>query len=97
MAGLWEGLNLSYDELLHTCFILATEFSPGIAAIHYRMPVILGADAQLCLLEADPDNRTQLQSLLKPYPRDDLQAHPVSTQMNVATWDDPSCIDPMPN
>ena len=57
------------------------------------MPFLLGADAQLCWLEADPGNRTQIQSLLKPYPRNDLQAHPVSTQMNASTWDDLSCIE----
>jgi len=97
IAGLWEKWNSPDDELLHTCSILTTEASPGVAAIHHRMPVILSADTQLCWLKTDPEDRTQIQSLLKPYPRDDLQAHPVSTQINAATWDDPSCIDPMLN
>ena len=97
MAGLWEEWNSPDGELLHTCSILTTEASPGIAAIHHRMPVILGAEAQLCWLEADPEDRTQIQYLLKPYPRDDLQAHPVSTQMNAAKWDDPSYIEPVLN
>ena len=90
-------MELSDGKLLHTCSTLTTEAGPGIAVIHHRMPVILGAEAQLCWLQADPAERTQLQSLLKPYPRNDLQAHPVSTQMNAATWDDPSCIELMLN
>jgi len=97
IAGLWEEWNSPDSELLHTCSILTTEASPGVAAIHHRMPVILGADAQFSWLETDPEDRTQLQSLLKPYPRDDLYPHPVSTQMNAATWDDPNCIEPILN
>ena len=71
MAGLWEEWNSPDSELLHTCSVLTTEASTEVAAIHRRMPVILGADAQLCWLEADPENRIQLQSLFKAYLRDD--------------------------
>lgn len=95
MAGLWEEWNSPDGELLHTCSILTTEASPGVAPIHHRMPVILDADAQLRWLTTDPEDRIQLQNQLKPYLRDDLRAHPVSTQMNAAAWDDPSCIEPV--
>ena len=95
MAGLWEEWNSPDGELLHTCSILTTEASPSVAPIHHRMPVILDADAQLRWLTTDPEDRTQLQDQLKPYLRDDLRVHPVSTQMNAAAWDDPSCIEPV--
>ncbi len=97
MAGLWEEWHSPDGELLHTCTLITTQANTYVAAIHHRMPVILAPPQQLAWLNTDPEDRTRLESLLHPYTGDDLSAHPVSTQVNAATWDDPSCIEQVIN
>lgn len=95
MAGLWEEWNSPDGELLHTCTLLTVEASRQVAPFHHRMPVILTPAAQQSWLEADPEDRAGLESLLQPYEGGDLRIYPVSPQMNAAQWDDPSCIEPV--
>jgi putative SOS response-associated peptidase YedK len=92
MAGLWEEWHSPDGELLHTCTLITTQANEYVASFHHRMPVILNLPQQLSWLNADPEARSTLEALLVPYTADDLSAHAVSTQVNVATWDDPNCI-----
>jgi putative SOS response-associated peptidase YedK len=97
MAGLWEEWHSPDGELLHTCTLVTTQANATVSAIHHRMPVILTLPQQRVWLDTDPENRTELENLLHSYEGDDLSAHPVSTQVNVATWDTPSCIEEVAN
>jgi putative SOS response-associated peptidase YedK len=95
-AGLWEEWTpRGGGEALRTCTIITTEAAPAIRPIHDRMPALLneaGRDAWL-----DPQTpRNALQDLLRPYPGEDLRAHPVSRLVNTPANDRPECVEPVP-
>jgi putative SOS response-associated peptidase YedK len=81
MAGIWESWeNKSTGEILRTFSIITTEANPLLAKIHNtkkRMPVILKQDDEGKWLGTEL-NTDEIKSLLKPYDKDDLEAHPVS-------------------
>ena len=94
MAGLWEGWTSPEEEIIRTCTIITTEANDFAARVHHRMPVILDPEGQSAWLDPACDDPQQLSSILIPYPTDDMAAHPVSTRVNTATFEDPSCIEP---
>ena len=61
-------------------------------SIHDRMPVVLSRDAESKWLSAGPDVRKKL---CCPYPKDDLDAYEISTQVNNHGNDDPQVIEPL--
>jgi len=89
-AGLWDSWQ-GDGRRLETFTILTTQPNEAIAAIHDRMPVILDRTQLAAWL--DPVNDTEdVSSLLRPYPADRLVIEPVSTRVNRADFDDPSCL-----
>ena len=94
MAGLWEEWNASGGAVLRTCTIMTTEPNPFTATIHNRMPAILTGDTWDRWLDPGFEQADVLRDLLRPYPHDDLSAHPVALEVNGAGFDSPSCIDP---
>jgi putative SOS response-associated peptidase YedK len=90
-AGLWEHWQRADDEI-ESCAIIVTEANEVQQPIHDRMPVILREDAYDRWL--DPDARRQdLESLLIPYPDNDLLHHPVSTIVNSPKNDVEQCVE----
>ncbi len=92
-AGLWERWESPAVGTIESCTILTTEPNELVRPLHDRMPVIVGhADYGLWL---DPAVREveALEPLFRPFPTDDLVIHPVSTRVNNASFDDPSCIE----
>lgn len=87
-AGLWNRWEASGDSL-ETVTIVTTEANDVVAPIHHRMPVILERDAEREWLRADVD---QALDLLDPYAGSDLQAYPISTRVNDASFDDPEVL-----
>jgi putative SOS response-associated peptidase YedK len=92
-AGLWERWQRPDTEPLYTCTILTTSPAASIASIHDRMPVMLRPEQYDIWLNQETDAET-LQSLLRPYDGDDLQAYVVSTLVNKVENDGPECIAP---
>lgn len=92
-AGLWEVWHPDDTPLL-TCTLITTEPNALLAPIHNRMPVILPRSAYAGWL--DPAERAphDLQSLLTPYPAEEMIAYPVSTRVNDPANEDPACIAP---
>jgi len=103
-AGLWErwrvpdGLSLageyaSYSpgDVIETFTIMTTTPSPVIAALHNRMPVVVEPPHFSAWLSRESDPEDVL-GLLRPYPGA-LKAHRVSTRLNKAGNDDPSCVE----
>ena len=73
-AGIWDRWERP-DETLESCAIIVTAASPGTAAIHDRMPVIIDpGDYESWLNEPRED-------LLRPY-AGEMEAYPVSTRVN---------------
>lgn len=80
------------DDVVESFAIVTTEPNDLIADLHHRMAVILDPREEAEWLQADPD---AAESLLDPYPDDELRAYPVSTRVNSPGNDDPSLIDPV--
>ena len=64
-------------------------------SIHHRMPVIFTPQQEEIWLDPSVQNPALLLPLLEPYPQRDLAAHPVSRQVIVPAFDEPSCIEPL--
>ena len=76
-----------------TCAILTCAPNELMAAIHNRMPVILPQAARERWLDPTA-NAGELQSLLAPFPADQMEAYAVSTLVNSPRNDTPACIAP---
>jgi putative SOS response-associated peptidase YedK len=93
IAGLWEPPRDPGEP--GTCTLLTTQPNDLVAAVHDRMPVILGPEDAAVWL--DPGRRTvgELQPLLRPYPSSAFTAYRVGSAVNNARFEDPSCIAPL--
>ena len=69
-----------------------TDPNPIVAAVHNRMPVILGPEHYQWWLETDRFEPQFLKPLLRPYPAEDMDCHRVSKLVNSAKNDSPECI-----
>ena len=108
MAGLWEKwirpartdeLNLDDNEpsagqMVETFTIITTEPNQMVAAVHNRMPVILGPEHYQWWLEQDCFEPQFLKTLLRPYPADQMDCYRVSKLVNNAKNDSPDCLLP---
>ncbi len=94
-AGLWSvwrGPDKD-QEPLRSVTIITTTPNDTMAAIHDRMPVILGRDDWSTWLDRDNDDLDMLGRLLGPAPDDLLTTTPVSTQVNNVRNNGPELIE----
>lgn len=102
MAGLYDTWITPDGQKLSTCTIITTEPNTLMEPIHNRMPVILRPEDEALWLDrsaapegSDSGSSSALQSLrelLKPYPAEEMEAHPVSTIVNSVKNDTEECI-----
>ena len=92
-AGLWDRWT-SESESLESCTILTTQANEALIPLHDRMPVILDPGHYESWLDPDTPH-WELESLLVPYPSEQMTFHPVSTYVNHVGHDDPTCIVPL--
>ncbi len=59
------------------------------------MAVILPPSGYVLWLDPTVQEVESLQSLLRPYPAEEMTAYPVSTRVNKAANDSPACIEPL--
>ncbi len=85
-AGLWETWTSPEGGKLETCTILTTEANSLLQEMHDRMPVILHAGDCAAWLDAEIPSES-LQSLLIPYPPEEMQSHTVSMLLNKASYE----------
>jgi putative SOS response-associated peptidase YedK len=81
-AGLWETWRDEKGEILKSCTIITTGPNELMSTIHDRMPVILPREAVLDWLDPAPRDPEQMAAWLKPYPADEMEAYPVSRNVN---------------
>ena len=93
-AGLWEIWHSPHGDEIYSCTIITTQPNELVKPIHDRMPVILANDAIDTWLEPGEVEQGALDSLLKPYPADQMRAYPVSMLVNSPTNDAQQCIEP---
>ena len=94
MAGLWEKNDKS-GQVVETCTIITTGPNELMRSIHDRMPVILAEQDYEAWLEPEFKDHDHLQSLLVPCPADDMEAWPVSPNVNKPSFNAPSCTEPI--
>jgi putative SOS response-associated peptidase YedK len=90
LAGLYERWLSQSGEPLDSCTILTTDANALLRALHDRMPVIVPPEHYARWLDpAEPDPR----DVIVPYAPERMRWHAVSTKVNNAKNDDPSCIE----
>jgi len=95
VAAIWEHWqDNNSGESIHSCCLITTNANELMKPIHNRMPVILDEQTQSLWLDKEPDRR-QLQSILRPYPHQDLACYPVTPKMNNARFKDKQAIEPI--
>lgn len=92
-AGLWERWSAPDGTVIHSCTIITTEANELLADLHPRMPVILKKEDEALWLDRNCDDVALLETLLKPYPADEMEVYPVSSEVNSARNDYPSLIN----
>lgn len=86
-AGLWE----TWEDI-STATIITTDANELLEPIHDRMPVILDPDDYDEWLDPDNQDTSALQSLLSPLAGEEMEAYPVSNQVNNPSNDSQECI-----
>ncbi|MCG3206849.1 MAG: putative SOS response-associated peptidase YedK [Anaerolineae bacterium] len=94
-AGLWEQWHSPQGDEVLSCTIITTEPNALMAKIHNRMPVILPPAAYNQWLDPAEQKPERLQSLLAPFPAEQMTAYPVSRVVNNPRFDGPDCIAPL--
>lgn len=89
-----SGLSVSASQIVETFTIITTEPNPMVAAVHNRMPVILGPEHYQWWLQPDRFEPQFLKTLLRPYPAADMACVRVSKLVNNAKHDSPACLLP---
>lgn len=95
-AGLWdEWLDKQTGELLETCTIITTTANEVLKPVHPRMPVILKSTSYDEWLDAKVKDTNKLQELLKPYPAEEMDSHPVNRSINIPETNSPELMAPL--
>jgi putative SOS response-associated peptidase YedK len=93
-AGLWGEWQSPDGSQIRSCTIITTQPNEFMAAIHNRMPAILPTTVYSRWLDPAVQRLDELQSLLTPFPADEMAAHPVSTLVNNPANDRSECLVP---
>ncbi len=92
-AGLWELWRSPEGEDVRSCTIITTSPNERVAKIHDRMPVILTGEQMWNWLTWN--DAARLNSLLVPYPADEMQAVRVGSMVSNPNVDVPGLISPI--
>ena len=94
-AGLWEHWVNSDGQVIESCAVITTASNDLMARIHNRMPVIVDPDRYDEWLDPMQQEVAKLNTLLGPYPGEDMMSYPINKLVNNACFDDPRCIEPL--
>ncbi|MGZ4107008.1 MAG: SOS response-associated peptidase [Tumebacillaceae bacterium] len=92
LAGLYDTWTAPDGSKLHTCTILTTRPNELMSPIHDRMPVILRREDEAIWLDREKQDAELLQSLLVPYPQEEMRAYPVHSMVGNVKNEVPECI-----
>jgi putative SOS response-associated peptidase YedK len=90
-AGLWERWGPK-DAPVETCTIVTCEPNALLARVHDRMPAILDEGAHDAWLHGDVADAL---AAVAPFDPARMGAAPVTRAVNRATFEDPSCVEPV--
>jgi putative SOS response-associated peptidase YedK len=89
-AGLWESCEIE-DGIVESCTIITTTPNELMAQLHNRMPVILDSQDFDWWMTG---SRDEIGQLLEPCPSDELEAYPISRQVNNPRNEGPELLRP---
>jgi putative SOS response-associated peptidase YedK len=92
MAGLFDTWTAPDGTKVHTCTIITTKPNELVVDIHDRMPVILRPEDEEIWLDREKQDVELLQSLLVPYPAEEMRAYMVSPLVGNVKNDSVECI-----
>ena len=93
IAGIWEHwLGADGSEIIG-CALLTVPANDLVSRVHARMPLILPPEAYERWLAPAEHAWQPLQTLLRPYPAEDMQMWPVSPEVNSPRLDTPHLIE----
>jgi len=97
-GGLWERSWCADGEEVLSCTIVTLEANPLMREIHnagasrHRMPLILDAPSARLWLEGSVD---AVRDVMRPFPADEMGAHPIGRAINNPHHDAPDIIKPL--
>ena len=95
LAGVWDRWHDPQgDRVVESFAIVTTAATTGLQALHHRQPVMLDADGARAWLDGET-TLMDLQALLEPQLRIDLQLVPVGREVNNARHKDPRVLTPI--
>ena len=93
-AGLWERWQREW-QTIESCTIITTDANELMRPLHDRMPVIVPRSSHTAWLDPKTAGGEAIQSLLQPYPAEEMTAFPVSTIVNNPRNESPQCVEPV--
>lgn len=93
LGGLWDVWTEPGGSELWSFCILTTKANAIMQPIHDRMPVIIAESDRDRWLDIDVGAR-EVESMLRPYPSDEMLTREVSTYVNHVTHQGPRCVEP---
>jgi putative SOS response-associated peptidase YedK len=93
-AGLWERWEKE-DPAIESCSLITIGPNAVMEPIHNRMPVILATTQYVEWLDASLHKTERLNTLLRPFPSEEMEAYPVSLLVNNPRNDQPECVLPI--
>jgi len=97
VAGLheyWPGKDGA--EPVESYTIITTGANEMMSKLHDRMPVIIPEREHEAWLDPGNEQTDALRQLLKPYPAEEMRAHPIGLRVNNVKNDGPELIEPVP-
>ena len=92
-AGLWDlWVGRDGNTAIQSCTIITTDANEMVSPIHARMPVIIAPKHYGIWLDHESSNVEDLQNLLQPFPKDGLEAYPISRLVNNPRNDTQECL-----
>ena len=94
-AGLWDAVSMLEEPDFRGFAILTTTPNALMKPIHFRMPVVLPPEAHEAWLDPREQKPDTLDKWLRPFPSQDMVAHPVSTLVNNHMNESQACTSPV--
>ena len=94
-AGLWDKWQSPDGSEIHSATIITTTPNDLVEPIHSRMPVILPKDCYTQWIDPNPQPPSRFDSILSPYPSNEMIAEPISTLVNSPENDTPEVLIPI--
>ncbi len=90
----WGPKDARFTEPVESATIVTTQPNELVAALHDRMPAILGSAARERWLDSGADVHAAL-ATLEPFPAAAMRAFNVDRRVNRVAFDDPLCTAPL--